>query len=391
MTHPHCARDPALPGRTCICPHAIATPPRFPVPTACTGPARSAAGLAAPAVSRQRSVVHQPGCRGGLDRRSADRATGRSGPHVANVAVRVGARRAAQYGGRHRRAAIVGVAAGRPAGGPGRIAGAPPSTAIGGRGGSQCAARRAHVDARQPDRRGADLALERVRCIGGPGGDLHANGLRCGLAAGTGPARASYRHAHAGRRRLRGGDRRRVWCSAGRRVLRIRDRDRCLYAIGAGAGGGSRAGRRVHGQRLGCHAIRTAGGGGLPIAAARLRDLYRLGPGLCGDRHCGDAAGCRHRAWRRADQSTALGPAGDRWAVADSPGRVFAAGAVLRPRRLASGSDQHHHAAVSADLAGIEVPGLGHLAGIRVPRRPVLRRCSWARWWAPCLRWAPIC
>jgi CIC family chloride channel protein len=65
------------------------------------------------------------------------------------------------------------------------------------------AARRPHVDARQPDRVGADLALQRFRRLGRARSGLHADGSRLRLATGQRLAPAPCRHPHAGRRRCR--------------------------------------------------------------------------------------------------------------------------------------------------------------------------------------------
>ena len=108
---------------------------------------------------------------------------------------------------------------------------------------SQCAARRAHVDARQPDRRGPDRMVERHRRLGRPGGRLYPARQRHRLQDRPGLPPAPQRHAHPGRLRRGRRHRRRLRRAARRRLLRLRADHRQLFDRLAGAGRHGGAGR----------------------------------------------------------------------------------------------------------------------------------------------------
>ena len=119
----------------------------------------------------------------------------------------------------------------------------PPARHRGRPGRSQCAARRAHVVARQPDRGGADGVVERRRRLGRPGGRLYPARQRHRLQDRAGLSPAPQRHAHPGRLRRRRGHRRRLRRALGRRLLRLRADHRQLFDRLAGAGRHGGAGR----------------------------------------------------------------------------------------------------------------------------------------------------
>ena len=174
----------------------------------------------------------------------------------------------------------------------------------------QCAAWRPHVDARQPDRGGADRVVERRRRFRRAGGGLYPVGERHRLQDRPGLPAAPVRHAHSGGRGLGRGHRRRLRRAARRRLLRLRADHRQLHGQFAGAGGRRLPARLSGGAGPFAQRARHRGGRGLHACRARPRHRRRLRRAGRHFRHRADARRCRLRAAvrARAHQSLRSGP-----------------------------------------------------------------------------------
>ena len=127
--------------------------------------------------------------------------------------------------------------------------GARAEAAAGRRGRGQCAARRPHVRARQPRHLRPDDLSNGFGASVGLEAAYAQLARRWASVAGVALKLRRARPAHPGRGRRGRGDRRGVRRAADRRLLRLRDRHRRLYAVGDRAGRGRRAGRRRWSRR----------------------------------------------------------------------------------------------------------------------------------------------
>ncbi len=236
----------------------------------------------------------------------------------------------------------------------------------------QCAARRPHVDARQPDRGGPDRVVERRRRLGRAGGRLHPARQRHRLQDRAGVPPAPQRYAHSGRMRRGRRHRRRLRRAAGRRLLWLRADHRHLLDRQPGAGRHGFAGRLSHRAGLCAGPARHRCRHGFEPGRARRRHRLRPRPANGSVRDHFDA---RRRSLRTAVHAHPgeAGAAADAGRRAGRPaGDRLAAGDVVRPWRAAS--DRHFQAAARHHRPDIraQVAGLDDFARLRLPRRLVL-------------------
>ena len=240
--------------------------------------------------------------------------------------------------------------------------------------------------ARQPDRGGADGVVERYRRLGRTGSRLHAARQRHRLGHRTGVSAAPQRHAHPGRLRRRGRDRRRLRRAARRRLLRLRADHRQLFDRLARAGRHGIAGRLSDRASLHARSARHRDRRGIQSRGPRRGDRGLRRRARRRVRHRADARRRRLRVVVHAPAGEAGIAADDRRRGGRPAGDDLAAGHVVRSRRAAS--DRHLQAAARDDRADLraQVACLDGLARLRFPRRLVLRLAAARRARRPVVR-----